>query len=86
MLLFGEASPHRTRLCNIEQHQWRQRVRISPELAALSRQSALGGRDQILDVPTLVRRLREPVKKVIGDLSNRERSLVGGSPCTVTKQ
>jgi circadian clock protein KaiB len=28
-------------------------------------------------VPTLVRRLPEPIKKIIGDLSNRERVLVG---------
>jgi len=33
--------------------------------------------DQILAVPTLVRKLPEPVKKIIGDLSNTERVLVG---------
>jgi circadian clock protein KaiB len=33
--------------------------------------------DQILAVPTLVRRLPAPVKKIIGDLSNTERVLVG---------
>jgi len=33
--------------------------------------------DQILAVPTLVRQLPEPVKKIIGDLSNTERVLVG---------
>ena len=33
--------------------------------------------DQILAIPTLVRRLPEPVKKIIGDLSNTERVLVG---------
>lgn len=33
--------------------------------------------DQILAVPTLVRRLPEPVRKIIGDLSNTERVLVG---------
>ncbi len=33
--------------------------------------------DQILAVPTLVRRLPEPVKKIIGDLSNEERVLIG---------
>jgi circadian clock protein KaiB len=38
-------------------------------------QLALG--DQILAVPTLVRRLPEPIKKIIGDLSNTERVLVG---------
>ena len=33
--------------------------------------------DQILAVPTLVRKLPEPVKKIIGDLSSEERVLVG---------
>ncbi len=33
--------------------------------------------DQIVAVPTLVRRLPEPVRKIIGDLSNKERVLVG---------
>lgn len=33
--------------------------------------------DQIIAVPTLVRQLPEPVKKIIGDLSNTERVLVG---------
>jgi circadian clock protein KaiB len=33
--------------------------------------------DQILALPTLVRRLPEPIKRIIGDLSNKERVLVG---------
>lgn len=33
--------------------------------------------DQILAVPTLVRRLPEPIRKIIGDLSNEEKVLVG---------
>lgn len=33
--------------------------------------------DQILAIPTLVRRLPPPLKKIIGDLSNRERVLIG---------
>ena len=41
---------------------------VNPKLAA---------GDQILAVPTLVRRLPEPIKKIIGDLSNTERVLVG---------
>lgn len=34
-------------------------------------------RDQILAIPTLVRRLPPPLKRIIGDLSNSERVLVG---------
>jgi circadian clock protein KaiB len=33
--------------------------------------------DQILAIPTLVRRLPEPLRKIIGDLSDTERVLVG---------
>src|SRR5688572_5349122 len=33
--------------------------------------------DQIVAIPTLVRKLPEPIRKVIGDLSNIERTLVG---------
>ncbi len=33
--------------------------------------------DQILAIPTLVRKLPEPARKIIGDLSNTERVLVG---------
>ena len=33
--------------------------------------------DQIVAIPTLVRKLPQPIRKVIGDLSNMERTLVG---------
>ena len=33
--------------------------------------------DQILAVPTLVKKVPEPVRKIIGDLSNKEKVLVG---------
>ena len=33
--------------------------------------------DQIVAIPTLIRRLPEPIKKIIGDLSRQERVLVG---------
>jgi circadian clock protein KaiB len=37
--------------------------------------------DQILAIPTLVRKLPEPVRKIIGDLSDTERVLVGLDLC-----
>jgi circadian clock protein KaiB len=37
----------------------------------------LAAGDQILAIPTLVRRLPEPLKRIIGDLSNLEKVLVG---------
>ena len=43
----------------------------------LIKKPPLAAGDQILALPTLVRRLPKPVKKIIGDLSNEERVLVG---------
>jgi circadian clock protein KaiB len=37
----------------------------------------LAAGDQILAIPTLVRRLPTPLKRIIGDLSNTEKVLVG---------
>ncbi len=42
--------------------------------------------DQILAIPTLVRKLPAPVKKIIGDLSNEERVLVGLDLRDLTKR
>lgn len=47
------------------------------EVIDLTKNPALAKGDQILALPTLVRKLPEPVKKIIGDLSNTERVLVG---------
>jgi len=47
------------------------------EVIDLTKSPQLAAGDQILAVPTLVRRLPEPIKKIIGDLSNEERVLVG---------
>ncbi len=47
------------------------------EVIDLLKQPQLARGDQILAIPTLVRKLPEPVRKIIGDLSNTERVLVG---------
>jgi circadian clock protein KaiB len=47
------------------------------EMVDLLQNPQLARGDQIFAVPTLVRRLPEPIKKIIGDLSNTERVLVG---------
>lgn len=47
------------------------------EVIDLLKHPQLAAGDQILAIPTLVRKLPEPVKKIIGDLSNTERVLVG---------
>ncbi len=47
------------------------------EVIDLLQNPQLARGDQILAVPTLVRKLPVPVRKIIGDLSNEERVLVG---------
>jgi len=51
--------------------------RYEIEVIDLVEQPALARADDILAIPTLVRRLPAPLRKIIGDLSNTERVLVG---------
>jgi circadian clock protein KaiB len=47
------------------------------EVIDLIKKPQLASGDQILAIPTLVRKLPEPIRKIIGDLSDTERVLVG---------
>jgi circadian clock protein KaiB len=47
------------------------------EVIDLLQQPTLAKGDQIVAIPTLVRRLPQPIRKIIGDLSDTERVLVG---------
>ncbi len=47
------------------------------EVIDLLEHPQLAAGDQILAIPTLIRKLPEPIRKIIGDLSNTERVLVG---------
>jgi circadian clock protein KaiB len=49
----------------------------SIELVDVLKNPRLARGDQILALPTLVRKLPEPMKKIIGDLSNEDRVLIG---------
>jgi circadian clock protein KaiB len=51
--------------------------RYEIEVIDLVQQPSLAQSDDILAIPTLVRRLPPPFRKIIGDLSNTERVLVG---------
>ncbi len=51
--------------------------RYKIEIIDLLENPKLASGDQILAIPTLVRKLPMPVRKIIGDLSNTERVLVG---------
>ena len=47
------------------------------EVVDLMENPRLAREDQIVAIPTLVRKLPEPIRKIIGDLSDTERTLVG---------
>ncbi len=47
------------------------------EIIDLTKNPQLAAGDQIFAIPTLVRKLPTPIRKIIGDLSNTERVLVG---------
>jgi len=51
--------------------------RYQIEVVDLLKKPELAKGDQIFALPTLVRKLPEPIRKIIGDLSNTERVLVG---------
>lgn len=51
--------------------------RYTIEVIDLSKQPQLAQNDQIVALPTLVRKLPEPIKRIIGDLSNSERVMIG---------
>jgi circadian clock protein KaiB len=51
--------------------------RYEIEVIDLVEDPSLARSDDILAIPTLVRRLPQPLRRIIGDLSNTERVLVG---------
>ena len=67
-----EAFARLKRLC--EEHL---QGRYSIEVIDLLENPTLAAGDQIIAIPTVVRRLPAPMKKIIGDLSNIERVMVG---------
>ena len=61
--------------------------RYSIEVIDLLKNPQLAEDDQILAIPTLIRRFPEPIRQIIGDLSNEEKVLVGLNirPVKITK-
>jgi circadian clock protein KaiB len=51
--------------------------RYSIEVVDLMKNPRLAKDDQIVAIPTLVRKLPEPLRRIVGDLSDSERTLVG---------
>ena len=78
-LYVAEGSPRsRTALANLQrlcEEHLRGRYRI--EVVDLRLNPRLARGDEIVAIPTLVRRLPPPIRKIVGDLSNVDRTLVG---------
>ena len=51
--------------------------RYKIEVIDLIKHPQLAVGDQIIAIPTLVRKLPQPIRKIVGDLRDRERALVG---------
>lgn len=78
LYIAGQTSRSLAALANLkricEEHlQGRYRI----EVIDLLEQPQLARGDQILALPTVVRKLPEPIRKLVGDLSNTENALVG---------
>lgn len=74
----GQTPKSVTALSNLKKYcEEHLKGRYKIEVIDLLKHPQLAEGDQILAIPTLVRKVPEPIRKIIGDLSNQERVLVG---------
>jgi len=74
----GQTSKSVTALNNLKKYcETHLKGQYRIEVIDLLVQPQLAEGDQILAIPTLVRKVPEPIRKIIGDLSNEEKVLVG---------
>src|ERR1700743_2182225 len=78
LYIAGQTPKSVTALANIKKYAEEYlHGKYSIEIIDLLVNPQLAEGDQILAVPTLVRKVPEPIRKIIGDLSNEEKVLVG---------
>ncbi len=78
LYIAGQTPKSVTALANIKRYAEENLAgKYSIEIIDLLVNPQLAEGDQILAVPTLVRKFPEPIRKIIGDLSNEEKVLVG---------
>ena len=83
----GQTPKSVTALANLKKHcEQHLKGRYVIEVIDLLVNPQLAEGDQILAIPTLVRKVPEPIRKIIGDLSNEERVLVGLDVRPLTKK
>lgn len=74
----GHTQKSLTALANLKRYcEAHLKGRYTLEVIDLVKNPQLAEGDQILAIPTLVRKVPEPIRKIIGDLSNEEKVLVG---------
>ena len=78
LYIAGNTPKSMTALANLEKYcKEHLRDKYTIEVIDLLVQPQLAAGDQILAIPTLVRKVPVPIRKIIGDLSNEEKVLVG---------
>ena len=78
LYIAGDSPRSRTALQNLERMCERHLAgRYKIEVIDLVKTPELAKAHQILAIPTLVRKVPEPMRKILGDLSNTERVLIG---------
>lgn len=74
----GNTAKSATALSNLKKYcEEHLKGKYSIEVIDLLEKPQLAEGDQILAIPTLVRKVPEPIRKIIGDLSNEEKVLIG---------
>lgn len=74
----GQTTKSVTALANLKKYcEEHLKGRYQLEVIDLLQHPQLAEGDQILAIPTLVRKVPKPIRKIIGDLSNQEKVLVG---------
>ncbi len=77
LYIAGDSPRSRTALANLRNLcEARLKDQYHIEVIDLTKRPDLAKADQILAVPTLIRKIPEPMKRIIGDLSNADRALV----------
>ncbi|MDF2433560.1 MAG: circadian clock protein KaiB [Mucilaginibacter sp.] len=83
----GKTTKSATALTNLKRYcEEHLKGQYKIEVIDLQVQPQLAEGDQIFAIPTLVRKVPEPIRKIIGDLSNEEKVLVGLNICPVNIQ
>ena len=81
----GETAKSVTALQNLRKYcETHLQGKYQIEVIDLLEKPQLAEGDQIFAIPTLVRKVPEPIRKIIGDLSNEEKVLVGLNIVPVT--